>query len=143
MNNLPNSTETDQAIAAFVKTWTIDSAQTKDFFIECYQLIKDMADVSYEFIARPSITYSLRAKSSKSKRPIFVLIDIIDDEPDNRWLSICFYADSLSDPDLLGDFVPKGLFNEDAICFDVENGDTQLHSYLLARIKEAYKSASM
>lgn len=143
MNSLPDSVNTDKAINEFLQAWTIDSAHTKDFFAECYALIKSLPHANYEFIARPTISYSLRASIGKNTRPLFVLVDIIDDDPHSRWLSICFYADSLKDPDSIADLVPNGLFGEDAMCFDVDNADSQLNSYLLTRVNEAYTNSDL
>ena len=55
------------------------------------------------------MSYSLRAANAKNdERPLFVLVDVVDDEPEARWLSVCFYADMVNDPNELGDFVPSG-----------------------------------
>ena len=66
-------------------------------------------DVRFDFKARPGVSYSLRAANAKNdERPLFVLVDVVDDEPEARWLSVCFYADMVNDPDELGDFVRPG-----------------------------------
>ena len=67
------------------------------------------------------------------------MIDVIDDEP--RWLSICFYGEMVSDPEERGDYVPGGLLGEDGLCFDIESGNEELVSYVIARIDEAYSAA--
>ncbi len=68
------------------------------------------------------------------------MVDVIEDDP--RWLSVCFYGDSISDPDEKGDFVPKGLLGEDAVCFDLEAYDEEDLGYLEGRIDEARLGAS-
>ena len=45
------------------------------------------------------------------------MVDIIDDDPADRWLSVCFYDELVDDPKGLGDEVPGGLLGEDAKCF--------------------------
>ena len=68
----------------------------------------------------------------------FFIIDIIDDDPKNRWLSVCFYKDMISDPDEMGEIIPQGLPNEDGYCFDVDQWDKKLLEYLKVRMDEAY-----
>jgi hypothetical protein len=65
------------------------------------------------------------------------MVDIIDDDPENRWLSVCFYDDLVSDPEERGDFVPKGLLGEDARCFDLDEADEDAVGYVAQRIREA------
>ena len=66
-----------------------------------------------------------------------VLLDVVDDEPASRWLSICFYDEMVSDPGEKGDFVPGGLMGEDARCFNVDELDEDLVAYVAERIREA------
>ena len=72
----------------------------------------------------------------------FVLVDVVDDEPEARWLSVCFYADMVNDPDELGDFVPSGLMGKDACCLNLEEDDPAMRDYILARLGEAAASAA-
>jgi hypothetical protein len=47
--------------------------------------------VTLAFISRPGVSYSLRAAMDnlgERGRPLFVMIDIIDDDSENRWLSV-------------------------------------------------------
>ena len=93
--------------------------------------------------ARPGVSYSLRAANAKNdERPLFVLVDVVDDEPEARWLSVCFYADMVNDPDELGDFVPSGLMGKDACCLNLEEDDPAMRDYILARLGEAAASAA-
>ena len=66
------------------------------------------------------------------------MVDVIDDDPESRWLSVCFYGDDITDPDELGDLVPQGLLGEDGYCFDVTEHDARIIAYLGDRIGEAY-----
>jgi hypothetical protein len=70
---------------------------------------------------------------------LFALVDVIDDDPAARWLSVCFYADMITDPEELGDVAPGGLAGEDARCFDLESGARA--DYILERLKEAHAKA--
>ncbi len=56
-------------------------------------------------------------------------MDIVEDI-EGRWLSVCFYADTVADPDEKGNLVPKGLLGEDGYCFDVDGADLDLEEYL-------------
>lgn len=123
----------------FVARWTDDPAQVKDVFVELKGLLEAMDDTVIEFNARPGITYSMRGlKGSEEKRPLFVMVDVIDDDPSDRWLSVCFYNDLISDPEELGDIVPGGLLGEDGHCFDVEG--PAIKEYVIARVREARAS---
>ena len=96
-----------------------------------------------EFKARPGISYSLRARhAAQKKRELFVLVDVVDDEPESRWLSVCFYADMVNDPDGLGDFVPQGLLGEDAMCFNLDEDSPEMREYIAARLAEAARHAA-
>jgi len=102
----------------------------------------EMDNISLEFDARPGITYSLRPKhNNQKKRSLFVMADVIDDDPDARWLSICFYGEMISDPMEMGDLIPQGLLGEDGYCFDLDEYDENAVKYLKERIDEAYTSA--
>lgn len=127
----------------FIKGWQTDSLNLKPAFVEYCEMLQALPDVSFEFHARPGISYSLRAKHTAQKdRPLFVLVDVVDDEPDSRWLSVCFYADMVTDPDEEGDFVPKGLLGCDAVCFNLDEENQAMKGYIADRIKEAAKNAA-
>jgi hypothetical protein len=70
------------------------------------------------------------------------MIDVIDDDPKQRWLSVCFYGDMIEDPDELGDLIPEGLLGADGYCFDITESDDSLEEYVRKRMNEAYKSAA-
>jgi len=72
---------------------------------------------------------------------LFVMVDIVDDDPENRWLSVCFYGDMITDPNEEGDLVPEGLLGEDGYCFDLCEYDEAAISYLEQRIDEAYANS--
>lgn len=121
----------------FVEGWTEDPSGTKGVFVELKTLLESLDDVAVEFNARPGITYSLRAtKTTQDAWPLFAMVDVIDDDPSDRWLSVCFYGDTITDPEEQGNLVPGGLLGQDGHCFDVEDGE--LTEYVKDRIREAF-----
>lgn len=126
----------------FLDAWTTDKNTVKPLFETMCTTLAGMPDVVLDYKGRPGISHSLRAQhASQKERPLFVLVDVIDDEPDARWLSICFYADYVSDPEEQGDIVPGGLFGEDACCFDIEEVDDTMKNYMTERLNEAAQKA--
>lgn len=136
-------TQTTGELETFLEGWTTDPNKAKEAFVRFRDFLMTTPDVRFEFKARPGVSYSLRAANAKqAARPLFVLVDVVDDEPDARWLSVCFYADMISDPDELGDFVPSGLMGEDACCLNLEEDDEAMRDYILARLGEAASAAA-
>lgn len=123
----------------FISDWDQDSSGVKEVFVEFKELLESLGDTKIEFHARPGVTYSMRGvKTSQTKWPLYVMVDVIDDDPADRWLSVCFFGDCITDPDELGDLVPGGLLGEDGHCFDAE--DSEPKEYLSARIKESHSN---
>lgn len=56
---------------------------------------------------------------------------------DVRFLSVCFYADTVTAPEERGDVVPGGLFDEEACCFDLDDDAADAVDYVEARLREA------
>ena len=137
---MPKEVPLSQAIPeldAFLADWTDTPQKNRQAFMELKNHLGAKPGAVLSFIARPGVTYSLRAAApDRSDRPLFVMVDVIEDDP--RWLSVCFYDDLVQDPDELGDHVPEGLLGEDAVCFDLETYDPELFAYVIARIDEAY-----
>ncbi len=130
-------------IEAWLNTWQEDPLGGKKAFMLYYKWFQDLANVSLEFKQRAGVSYSLRAKhENQAERSLFVLVDVVDDEPEARWLSVCFYADMINDPDELGDFVPQGLMGSDALCLNLEEDDEAMQNYVFERIKEAAENAA-
>lgn len=96
-------------------------------------------------ISRPAralpIPCAARIRPSKGGT-FFALIDVIDDDPEQRWLSVCFYDDLVTDEQEQGDWVPGGLMGEDARCFNVDEADEDLVAYVVERIREAGAGAA-
>ncbi|MEJ2363526.1 MAG: hypothetical protein P8075_08080 [Deltaproteobacteria bacterium] len=131
-----------EELETFLAGWEDDPLQVKKTFRLLKDYLADKADLSFVFKARPGVSYSLRAKHlQQTKRELFVILDVID-EPENRWLSICFYPDMITDPQDKGVLIPLGLLGEDGYCFDLEEWDEEYGRYLLGRLDEAHDNAS-
>ena len=70
------------------------------------------------------------------------MADVIDDDPKERWLSVCFYGDMVTDPEERGDLIPEGLLGDDGYCFDLDEYDEEGLNYILARLTEAHAKAA-
>jgi len=131
-----------QELDTFLAGWEDNALQVKKSFVLLKNYVTDKTDLAFVFKARPGVSYSLRVKHKlQTKRELFVIMDVIDD-PENRWLSICFYPDMITDPDDKGVLIPLGLLGEDGYCFDFEEWDEEYLQYLLARLDEAHENAS-
>lgn len=121
--------------------WADDSQNMKAVFIELKEKFYAKKDVMFSFASRPGVSYSLRVNVGnriKKDRPLFALMDIVDDESAGRWLSVCFYSDLVTDPDDEGNLVPEGILGEDGYCFDLFEYDRDLITYIKQRVDEAY-----
>ena len=129
-------------IEQFLEKWVTDPIGCKDIFVMFYKCLAGKQDVKLVFNTRHGVSHSLRAvHRNDSNRTLFVIVDVIDDDPLNRWLSVCFYEDMITDPDDMGELIPNGLLGEDGYCFDVTEPDGQLAIYIKQRIEEAYTMA--
>ncbi|WP_310598896.1 hypothetical protein [Desulfobulbus sp.] len=132
--------EVRKEIEAFVDTWAESPDGNKQGFLRLYGLFAGKGDqVELSFHPRPGVTYSLRAAVPGHNRPLFAMVDVIDDQP--RWLSVCFFADMVADPEERGAFVPGGLQGEDALCFDLDACAAEVLDYVALRLEEAYRAA--
>ena len=139
-----NKKEQDE-MSKVLEEWTKDSTNMKSAFIKLRDNLLEKENVILSFKSRPGVSYSFRAtvgNQGEGGRPLFVMADIIDDDPESRWLSVCFYGDMITDPDEEGDIVPGGLLGEDGHCFDLYDYDEPMISYILTRIDEAHASMS-
>jgi len=131
-----------EALNDFIATWDETPSKTKQAFTELYEHLKTLEDVSLAFNARPKVSYSLRPRhSSQRNRSLFAMVDVIDDDPEERWLSVCFYKEMITDPDETGDLIPGGLLGEDGYCFDLYEYDKDAIDYIKKRLSQAYKNA--
>lgn len=138
-----SSEEELEDMEKFLDSWKNDPEGSRKVYVFLKDHLIKMEGVKLSFNSRPGITYSLRASAvDDEERPLFVMVDVIDDDPDNRWLSVCFYGDTISDPDEEGDLIPGGLLGEDGYCFDIYGYEEDRASYLAKRIDEAHSSCS-
>jgi len=131
--------ESMEPLATFLADWPESPEGNRQGFLYLRDQLLEQAGTRLEFHPRPGLTYSLRASRSGHARPLYVMVDVIDEEP--RWLSVCFFGDTISDPEERGAFVPDGLLGEDALCFDLETCTTEDLAYVQARIREAWQAA--
>ena len=128
-------------MSLLLEMWSKDQHNVKGIFIKLLEILSEHEKTIFSFKSRAGVSYSLRAMIKKNdyKDPIlFAIVDIIDDDPYNRWLSVCFYAKMISDPENAGNVLPKGLLGEDGYCFDLFEFDDAIITYIEQRIKEAY-----
>ncbi len=131
-----------KTVEDFIEKWPETETKNRQAFIELYEHLKTLEDISFEFNARPKISYSLRPRHiNQKKRSLFAMVDVIDDEPEERWLSVCFYGEMISDPDEAGELIPEGLLGEDGYCFDLYEYDKDEIEYLKQRLTQAHKNA--
>lgn len=129
-------------VERFLDGWKDSPLQVKKSFVLIRDYLADKTGIVFAFKARPGVSYSLRAKHTlQTKRELFLIMDVIDD-PENRWLSICFYPDMITDPEDKGVLIPLGLLGEDGYCFDFEKWNEEYLEYLKTRLDEAYGNAA-
>ncbi|MBF0301631.1 MAG: hypothetical protein HQK73_01195 [Desulfamplus sp.] len=132
-----------EELKKLVREWQETESGTKRAFMEIMEHLQSMDNISFAFNARPGVSYSLRPKHNNQKeRTLFAMADVIDDDPEQRWLSVCFYGDMINDPDEMGDLIPGGLLGSDGYCFDIDEYDESTIEYLKARLDEAYEHAA-
>lgn len=129
-------------LETFIESWTETDSKTKQAFTELCEHLKTLADTTFEFTERPKVSYSLRPRhGSQKKRSLFAMVDVIDDDPEDRWLSVCFYKEMITDPDEAGELIPEGLLGEDGYCFDLYEYDKAEINYLKQRLSQAHENA--
>ena len=133
-----------QEIESFLQSWQGDNQPMREWFRQFYQQVSSMEGVSLTFVARPGVSYSIRpAHVNQTARDKFAIIDVIDDDPNDRWLSVCFYEDMITDPNGRGELIPGGLGGSDGYCFDMYDNNEELGRDLLVRIQEAADAAAV
>lgn len=130
-------------IEAFLAQWPGMDCPMRDCFKLFFHELRGMAGVTLSFSARPGVSYSLRPQHDKLvDRAFFAMIDVIDDDPEDRWLSVCFYGDMITDPQERGELIPGGLAGDDGYCFDLNTEVGELADYVVARLREAKAAAA-
>ena len=130
-----------QSLTAFIEKWEKDGSQVKDVFEQLREKLHNKENTTLTFNARPGVSYSLRASrvmDDNEDPQLYALIDVIDDDPENRWLSVCFYDGTVSDPDQRGNLIPQGILGDDGYCFDVNENDEPSTLFLTQKIDEAF-----
>lgn len=122
-------------------SWKENGQGTRNAFLVFKHHLESKPEVLLSFKARPGISYSLRAARPGQKKALFAMVDVIDDDPENRWLSVCFYGEMVTDPEERGTLIPGGILGEDGYCFDMSETDDALVSYLRERMDEAFQAA--
>jgi len=131
-----------EKLKKFLCDWKEDDLGTKPIFRSLVEGIMIKPDTHIELNERPGISYSFRlSHEHQNDRPLFTMIDVIDNDPKHRWLSVCFFGDMIEDPDELGDLIPGGLLGSDGYCFDITDPDEHLRECVENRIQEAYEHA--
>lgn len=131
------------ALERFCQQWQAGDPAMKECFMALMQTVRAMDGTSIDFVERPGVSYSLRPRhQAQQDRALFAMIDVIDDDPADRWLSVCFYEDMINDPEARGEVIPGGLAGSDGYCFDVASVDDTTIAYLQARLEDAWRSAA-
>lgn len=127
-------------IKDFLADWQEDQRHVRPFFSRLLARFVEL-NANLDFVVRKGVSASLRAGLNPGTRPLFCLVDVVEDRG-GPWLSVCFYADTVTDPEELGNLVPRGLLDEDGYCFDIEQPDMDIELYVHARITAAFESCS-
>ena len=126
-----------------MKNWQETETGTKKAYQVIIDHLQKMENTTLDFKGRPGVSYSLRPRHDNQKsRALFAMADVIDDDPKERWLSVCFYGDMVTDPEERGDLIPEGLLGDDGYCFDLDEYDEEGLNYILARLTEAHAKAA-
>jgi hypothetical protein len=126
-----------------LQNWEDNTRGVKNAFLRLQNKLTAKENGRITFKSRPGVSHSLRVSvrpAGRAEDRLFTLIDIIDDDPQNRWLSVCFYENTITDNAALGNLIPKGILGEDGYCFDVFEYDESLLVYLENKIDEAFEN---
>lgn len=128
----------------FLEQWPAHQGGLKRAYVQLMAWAEVLPGAQVSFLARPGVSHSLRfdlaPRPSGRQRPVFFLVDVVDDGGE-RFLSVCFYEDEITDPRDLGNAIPQGLFQETGYCFDLEDDDPGFLAYLRQRLGEAHAAA--
>ncbi len=127
-----------------LSAWPQDQAPLRQALMELMDHAGSRPGAVLELVSRPEVSHSLRfdlkPRPPGRQRPVFFLVDVVL-AAEEMFLSVCFYADEISDPRELGNAIPRGLFEETGYCFDLDQPEDEFMDYLLARIDEAHARA--
>ena len=127
-------------LSRMLENWVQDPLNVKGVFMRVAGNFAGKEGSALTFKARSGVSFSLKAfaKDAEGDERLFGLVDVIDDDPQKRWLSVCFYDELITDPEERGNLIPEGLLGEDGYCFDLFEEDGPLMSYVNRKIDEAY-----
>ena len=133
-----------QELEALLAGWPAAQEGLKRCLLELKAAALEVPGAVLGLVSRPGVSHSLRfdlrPRPAGRERPVFFLCDVVD-LGDELMLSVCFYEDEISDPEQLGNAIPRGLFDETGYCFDAEEYDPDQIAYLTRRIAEAAAAA--
>lgn len=132
------TTNINAEIQNFFQQWD-DASGMKALCGSLYSHMTTFSGLRMEFVARPGVSYSIRMLGQGAE-DIAALLDVIDDDPDGRWLSLCFPDAIVTDPDEEGDQVPSGLNGKDARCFSIDAIQDATEQYMKDRLTEAARA---
>jgi hypothetical protein len=124
-------------------SWPSGQRGLMDAFLDLARAALSWPDVQPSLVSREGVSHSFRAGGGQPDRtrPVFFLVDVVVSAADPWFLSVCFYENEITDPDGLGNPIPKGLFDETGYCFDVDDYDADQIQYLKDRLAEARQAA--
>ncbi len=127
-----------EGLQKFLAEWTADPNNVKPLFLALLEHTERLPEIRVRYKERPGISHSVRlVNSALPEGGFFALLDVINDDPANRWLSVCFYADMVNDYAQKGDHIPGGLGGADSICYSVQD-PAGFEDYLKNKITEAF-----
>lgn len=74
-------------IRNFLATWN-DESGMKELCEILHAHMASLAGAALSFVSRPGVSHSIRLTGGTGD--ILALLDVIDDDPAGRWLSLCF-----------------------------------------------------
>ncbi|MBW2219016.1 MAG: hypothetical protein JRF40_05940, partial [Deltaproteobacteria bacterium] len=73
-------------LTEFIEAWEETDTNIKKAFLQLKSFLEAKEDAIFSFKARPGVSYSLRTACPGQERELFVMADVIDDDPEKRWL---------------------------------------------------------
>ncbi|RLB18677.1 MAG: hypothetical protein DRG82_03315 [Deltaproteobacteria bacterium] len=129
-----------EELQLFLNAWNGENGTIKCIFLQFQSILAELPGVVFDFVSRPGVSISLRAERVfQGNTALFALVDVVDDDPESRWLSVCFPSVVVSDPQGLGNLISEGISGRDGYCFDVFEEDASFFKYLEERIREAFE----
>ena len=121
----------EQDYENFLAGWEEDEPGIKALFKEIVRRLNQSSRMVVYFIALDPAGGAVRAVRPDMHRPLVALLEFPEDSPAPSSLFIRFYDNAVDDPKSLGDWIPRGLFGEDARSFIVEQNQPALADYVL------------